>query len=83
MYEARCQTCRESFNPSDAGDLIHIERHDGQPCGGVGRLLGIWSPTLGAKVTIPGDDRPGPRLARAGRLAQPGRPARAGRLARA
>ena len=47
MLEARCTKCGDTFNPADEDDLIHGVRtsndeHQGDPCGGVGELLGEW-----------------------------------------
>lgn len=41
--EARCGACGDTFNPADEDDLVHVARVDGEPCGGVGELLGGWS----------------------------------------
>ena len=41
--EARCQDCGEIFNPVSNEDLEHVERLDGEPCGGQGILSGGWS----------------------------------------
>lgn len=41
-YEAICRRCGETFNPADESDLMHYERVDGQPCNGLGELLGSW-----------------------------------------
>jgi hypothetical protein len=42
MTEAVCGRCEETFNPADENDLEHIERADGQPCGGRGEVVGTW-----------------------------------------
>jgi hypothetical protein len=49
MLEARCQKCGEVFVPhsADDEDLVHgeIQYTDGrigEPCGGVGVILGEW-----------------------------------------
>lgn len=41
-YEARCTRCGEHFCPADEDDLEHVERVNGEPCGGEGILLGAW-----------------------------------------
>lgn len=42
-YEARCTKCREYFCPLDERDLIHIQKENGEECGGQGELTGSWS----------------------------------------
>jgi hypothetical protein len=42
IYEAVCRTCGETFNPHDEDDLVHLQRNDGEPCGGQGDLMGYW-----------------------------------------
>lgn len=46
MLEARCERCRETFNPDDEEDLIHVQRDDGTECGGEGVITGEWHPDL-------------------------------------
>lgn len=41
-YEARCTRCGDHFCPLDEDDLEHVERVNGEPCGGEGILLGTW-----------------------------------------
>lgn len=43
--EARCTECGETFNPIDEDDLVHIERLDGEECGGQGELVGEFGET--------------------------------------
>jgi hypothetical protein len=38
-WHATCGQCGEVFNPADPADLVHLEREDGQPCGGLARNL--------------------------------------------
>lgn len=53
IYEARCKTCAETFNPDSPTDLEHVQRVDGTPCGGRGLLLGVWQQTK----SLPGPQR--------------------------
>jgi hypothetical protein len=41
-YEARCETCGETFNPHGPDDLEHAVRENGTPCGSRGVLVGSW-----------------------------------------
>lgn len=43
MLEAVCGKCGETFIPCDENDTEHIEREDGEPCGGTGEIIGEWS----------------------------------------
>jgi hypothetical protein len=40
--EALCALCGEAFNPAGPDDMTHLERRDGQPCGGPGVGVGWW-----------------------------------------
>lgn len=41
-YEAKCTACGETFCPNHERDLVHLERADGSPCGGLGEMVGEW-----------------------------------------
>lgn len=41
-YEAICGLCWETFNPAGHDDLIHGFKENGEPCGGVGTMMGAW-----------------------------------------
>jgi hypothetical protein len=41
-YEARCEDCGETFNPYSPDDMTHVERANGDPCGGDGYMVGVW-----------------------------------------
>lgn len=43
IIEARCGKCGELFNPCDEDDTVHIQRMDGEECGGQGVILGHWT----------------------------------------
>lgn len=36
--EATCLECQEIFIPEDEEDLVHLQREDGTPCGGMGEI---------------------------------------------
>lgn len=42
IIEAKCGKCKETFNPADEDDTIHVAREDGSECGGQGVILGEW-----------------------------------------
>lgn len=42
MLEAKCTKCGETFIPADENDTEHVQREDGTPCGGAGRIAGEW-----------------------------------------
>lgn len=49
MLEADCTRCKELFVPHgvEPGDLIHGETEAGDDCGGIGVILGEWTPPTG------------------------------------
>jgi len=34
--EVCCDRCRQTFTPADPSDLLHVQRRDGELCGGTG-----------------------------------------------
>lgn len=46
MLEAECTRCKEIFVPHgvEPEDLIHGETFAGEACGGIGVVLGEWTP---------------------------------------
>lgn len=56
-FEAKCRKCREAFSPADENDLTHLERLDGQECGGQGELVGGWVGRLPtARLVVAGNE---------------------------
>lgn len=57
MLEATCTTCGDTFIPADENDREHVERENGDECGGTGQLAGQWTrqdafrPTMDARET--------------------------------
>lgn len=52
IREARCTRCGESFNPADYGDLVHVERSDGEACGGQGVMVGAYAQNDGEALVV-------------------------------
>lgn len=55
-FEAVCESCGETFNPTGPGDLEHVEKSDGVECGGPGHLVGGGSGGLRGYLNRPCDE---------------------------